>query len=290
MDRRTFIGALAAAGTVTLRAAYQGLADDRGGSGELMPAFFIGHGSPFNAVEDNRFTRGWKDAMKDVPPPKAILCISAHWLTHGTYVTAMSRPQTIHDDRIASRELNDVRYPAPGSPALATQIASAVQATSVGLDDLRGLDHATWPILRHAFPSADVPVLQMSIDDRRPGSWHYNVGRELLYLRHRGVLVIGSGNIVHILREADLRLAFDGFDWAIEADEIVKAKIKAADHRALCNHEELGRAVSLAIPTPDHYYPLLYVLGMQTQEDNVTIFNDALAYGSVTMTSVRLGA
>ena len=144
--------------------------------------------------------------------------------------------------------------------------------------------------MRHAFPSADVPVLQMSIDHRRPGTWHYNLGRELLYLRRRGVLVIGSGNIVHNLREADLRLAYDGFDWVIEADEIVKAKIKADDHMALCEYETLGSAVRLAVPTPDHYYPLLYVLGMQTPEDKVTVFNEALAYGCVTMTSVRLGA
>ncbi|MGO9471347.1 MAG: dioxygenase, partial [Isosphaeraceae bacterium] len=147
-----------------------------------------------------------------------------------------------------------------------------------------------WSILGHAFPSADVPVLQMSIDPRRPGTWHYNLGRELLHLRRRGVLIIGSGNIVHNPREADLELAYDGFEWAIEADEVLKAKIRAVDHGALCEHETLGRAVSLAVPTPDHYYPLLHVLGMQTPEDKVTIFNDALAYGSVTMTSLRLGA
>ena len=158
-----------------------------------MPAFFIGHGSPLNAVEDNRFTRGWVDAMEDVPPPRAILCLSAHWLTRGTYVTAMSRPLTIHDHRVASRELNLVRYPVPGSPTLAAEIVGAVRATSVVPVDDWGLDQGTLPILRHAFPSADVPVLQMSIDDRRPGTWHYNLGRELLLLRRRGVLVIGSG-------------------------------------------------------------------------------------------------
>jgi len=289
MDRRTFLGALGAAGAATLQSAFQAPANDRDAGGELMPAFFIGHGSPLNAIEDNRFTLGWKEAMKDVPPPEAILCVSAHWPTRGTYVTATNRPRTIHDHRVASRELNAVRYDAPGSPALAAEIADAVRATSVGLDVLRGLDHATWSILRHAFPSAAVPVLQMSIDLRRPGTWHYNLGRELLYLRRRGVLVIGSGNIVHNLSEADVELGYDGFEWAIEADEVVKAKIKAVDHGALCEHEALGRAVSLAVPTPDHYYPLLYVLGMQTPEDKVTIFNDSLAYGCVTMTSVRLG-
>ena len=290
MDRRTFLGALGVTGTIALGAECGALADAPVEEGELMPAFFIGHGSPLNAVEDNRFTRGWKDAMKDVPSPTAIVCVSAHWLTRGTYVTAMSRPQTIHDYRIALRELNAVRYPAPGTPALAIQIAGAIQATSIGLDDSWGLDHAAWPILRHAFPSANIPVLEMSIDYRRSGTWHYNLGRELLYLRRRGVLFIGSGNIVHNLRENDLRMAYDGFEWAIEADEILKAKIRAGDHRALCAYEQLGTSVRLAVPTPDHFYPLLYVLGMQVPEDNVTIFNDALAYGCVTMTSVRLGA
>jgi 4,5-DOPA dioxygenase extradiol len=291
MDRRTFLGALGgAAGAATLRASFPGPADHRDAGGRLMPAFFIGHGSPLNAIEDNRFTRGWTEAMKDVPPPAAILCVSAHWLTRGTYVTTTSRPRTIHDHRVASRELKSVQYPAPGSPGLAAEIAGAVRTTSVVPDDARGLDQGTWPILRQAFPGAEVPVLQMSIDVRRPGSWHYDLGRELLDFRRRGVLVIGSGNIVHNLREADLELACDGFEWSVEADEVVKAKIRAGDHGALCEHEKLGRVVSLAVPTPDHYYPLLYVLGMQTPDDRVTIFNDALAYGGVTMTSVRLGA
>ena len=290
MDRRTFLVAMGAAWAETLQAACRAPADDGGEGAELMPAFFIGHGRPLNAIEDNRFTRGWTDAMKDVPPPQAILCISAHWRTRGTYVTAMSRPRTIHDHGDASRELNLVRYGAPGSPALASRIAGAVRATSVVPVDGWGLDHGAWTILRHTFPSVDVPVLQLSIDARRPATWHYELGRELLHLRRRGVLVIGSGNLVHNPREADLLLSFDGFDWAIEADEILKAKIRAADHGALCEYETLGRAVRLAIPAPDHYVPLLYVLGMQTPEDRVTIFNDALAYGGVTMTSVRLGA
>lgn len=290
MDRRTFLGALGAAGAATLRASFPAPADDRDTGGALMPAFFIGHGSPLNAIEDNRFTRGWTEAMKDVPPPAAILCVSAHWLTRGTYITATSRPRTIHDHRVASRELRSVQYLAPGNPGLAAEIAAAVRMTSVVPDDARGLDQGTWPVLRQAFPSADVPVIQMSIDVRRPGAWHYDLGRELLDLRRRGVLVIGSGNIVHNLREADLELACDGFEWAIEADGVVKAKIRAGDHGALCEPATLGRAVSLAVPTPDHYDPLLYVLGMQTPDDKVTIFNDALAYGSVTMTSVRLGA
>jgi 4,5-DOPA dioxygenase extradiol len=290
MDRRTFLGALGAVGAATLGATLPASADDRDVGGELMPAFFIGHGSPLNAIEDNRFTRGWRDAMGGLPTPRAILCVSAHWLTNGTHVTASSRPKTLHDHRVPSPELNSVRYTAPGSPGLAAEIAGAVRVTSVAPDGGRGLDQGTWPILRQAFPSADVPVLQMSIDVRRPGTWHYDLGRELLGLRRRGVLVIGSGNIVHNLREADLELACDGFEWAIEADEVMKAKIRAGDHSALCAPETLGRAVGLAIPSPEHYYPLLYVLGMQTPEDNLTIFNEALAYGAVTMTSVRLGA
>lgn len=290
MDRRTFIGALGVTGTVALQAAHHAFADNLDELSELMPTFFIGHGSPLNAVEDNRFTRGWKEALQNVPPPKAIVCVSAHWLTRGSCVTAMSRPQTIHDHGLALRALNAVRYPAPGSRALAAQIAGAVRTTEVELDNHWGLDHATWSILRHAFPDADVPVLQLSIDRRRPASWHYNLGRELLSLRRRGVLVVGSGNIVHNPRPADQELVYDGFDWAIEANAIMKAKINAGEHAALCDYKRLGRSVCLAVPSPDHYYPLLYVLGMQTRDDKVTIFNDALAYGGVTMTSVRLSA
>lgn len=290
MDRRAFLNTLGAAGAITLQSAVKASGNGREAGGESMPAFFIGHGSPLNAIEVNRFTLGWKEAMKNVPPPEAILCVSAHWLTRGTHVTATNRPRTMHDHGMVSRELNGVRYDAFGSPALAAEIAETVRTTSVELNEVRGLDHAAWAILAHVFPSADVPVLQMSIDPRRPGTWHYNLGRELLQLRRRGVLVIGSGNIVHNPREADVGLAYDGFEWAIEADEIVKAKIKAVDHGSLCERETLGRSVRLAVPTPEHYFPLLYVLGMQTSEDKVTIFNDALAYGCVTMTSVRLGS
>jgi 4,5-DOPA dioxygenase extradiol len=289
MDRRTFLGALGAAGVAAVGPSSWSRAEDGRTVGPLMPAFFIGHGSPLNAVEDNRFTLGWKEAMKDIPPPEAILCISAHWMTSGTFVTATSRLWTVHDHGIASRKLNAVRYDAPGNPELAYEIASAVRTTSVGLDDRRGLDRGTWPILRHVFPGADVPVLQLSIDARMPGIGHYKLGRELRHLRRRGVLVIGSGNIVHNPREADLALACDGFEWAVEASGIIKAKILAGDHRALCEHETLGPAVRLAVPTTDHYDPLLYVLGMQTSKDKLAVFNDAMPYDGVTMTSVRVG-
>lgn len=287
MQRRTALGMMAM--TMNLETAIKAMAADLKEEDLLMPAFFIGHGSPLNAVENNPFTRGWKDALQAIPTPKAIVCISAHWLTRGSYVTAMANPRTIHDyGGFNSPELNSVQYPAPGSLELAKEIVKSVKGTTVGLDNQWGLDHSAWPILRHAFPKANIPVLEMSIDYHQPGEWHYRLGQELTGLRKRGVLVIGSGNIVHNLREVNFRLPDTGYDWAIEANEIVKKKLLDGDHQSLCKYQKLGRSVTRAVPTPDHYFPLLYTLGMKTAKDTVSLFNDSAVCGSLTMTSVKL--
>ena len=253
-----------------------------------MPAFFIGHGNPMNAIEENQFTRGWKDAVADVPKPKAILCVSAHWLTRGTFVTAMKRPRTIHDFGGFPKELFATEYPAPGDPKLAETISRSSQAYRIELDHSWGLDHGSWSILKPLFPDADVPVLELSIDYHRPGDWHYSLGRELRELRKKGVLIIGSGNMVHNLGKVDFKMKNTGFDWAIEANELFKSIIESGDHKPLFDYQKLGKEIALAVPTPDHYYPLLYALGLQTEADQLTIFNDQVLMGSLTMTSVKI--
>ena len=257
-----------------------------------MPVLFIGHGSPVNGIEDNLYTRGWREAVKDIPVPRAVVCISAHWLTRGTYVTAMDFPHTIHDFSGFQPELYQVRYPAPGSPSVARELAGIHKPAVIGLDHEWGLDHGTWTVVRHMFPEASVPVLQLSIDYHRPGDHHYRLAGDLAALREKGILFIGSGNMVHNLR----MVAFDrldqpgfGFDWAKEMNELFKLKIQEGDHRPLIDYQKLGKAATLAVPTPDHYWPLIYTLGLAEKDENPVIFNDHLVGGSLTMTSVRFG-
>jgi 4,5-DOPA dioxygenase extradiol len=262
-------------------------------TGDRLPVLFLGHGSPMNGIEDNEFSASWKALGREIPRPKAILFVSAHWLTRGTAVTAMERPRTIHDFGGFPKALYEVRYPAPGSPASAREVASALGGEGIGLDREWGLDHGTWTIARHMYPEADVPVLQLSIDYHRPAGWHYGLGRLLRGLRRRGVLIVGSGNMVHNLRMG----AFDrmddpagyGYDWAHEMNAVFKARIGSGDHAGLVAWEKLGPAARLAIPTPDHYYPLLYVLGAMEEGENPVFFNDKAVGGSFTMTSVRAG-
>jgi 4,5-DOPA dioxygenase extradiol len=261
-------------------------------NGTKLPALFIGHGSPMNGIEENEFSRSWADLARDIPVPKAVLCISAHWLTRGTLVTAMEKPETIHDFGGFPKALFDVRYPAPGSPAVAEMTRQAVRSAGVRPDHEWGLDHGTWTVLRHMYPDAAVPVLQLSIDYDKPPQYHYNLGKELAGLREKGVLIIGSGNMVHNLR----RIAFDhindpeyGFDWALEMKAAFAKLIRERDHGALIDYTRLGEAAKLAIPTPDHYYPLLYVLGLQGKNEEAVLFNDKAVGGSLTMTSVKFG-
>ena len=259
---------------------------------EKMPVLFIGHGSPMNAIEDNIFSKRWQQMGKEIPTPKAVVVVSAHWLTKGTMVTAMPNPKTIHDFGGFPQALFDVQYPAPGSPELATEIQKLITNPAVELDHDWGLDHGTWSVVKHMYPDADIPVLQLSIDYYKPAAYHYELAKQLLALRKKGVLIIGSGNMVHNLR----MVAWDklnepeyGFDWALEMNDVFKNKISNGFHKELIQYEKLHKAATLAIPTPDHYYPLLYILALQTDNDKVEFFNDKAVGGSLTMTSVKIG-
>ncbi|MBL7925083.1 MAG: 4,5-DOPA dioxygenase extradiol [Bacteroidia bacterium] len=257
-----------------------------------MPVLFLGHGSPMNAIEENEFVSGFRNVAKEIPKPNAILCISAHWETKGTFVTAMEKPNTIHDFGGFPKELFDVQYPAPGSPDLAKETKALIRKTEVGLDDKWGLDHGAWSVIKHLYPAADIPVIQMSLDYDQTPQYHYELAQEIKSLRHKGVLVIGSGNMVHNLR----MLAWDklnapeyGFDWALEANEKMKKFILQGDHQQLIHFRSQGKAFDLAIPTPEHYLPLLYSLALQDKNEELKLFNDKAVAGSLTMTSVKIG-
>ncbi|RZJ72648.1 MAG: 4,5-DOPA dioxygenase extradiol [Flavobacterium sp.] len=259
---------------------------------EKQPVLFIGHGSPMNGIEDNQFSQTWAKMGRQIPKPKAVLVISAHWLTRGTLITAMEAPKTIHDFGGFPQALFDVQYPAKGNPELAAETISLIKSTDVVADHDWGLDHGTWTVVRHMYPDADIPVLQLSIDYGKPPEYHYNLAKEIASLRKKGVLIIGSGNMVHNLRMVDWQKLQEpeyGFDWAIEMNELFKDKIADGDHKSLINYESLHKAALLAVPTPDHYYPMLYSLGLQESSDDVTFFNDKLVGGSLNMTSVKIG-
>lgn len=257
-----------------------------------LPVLFIGHGSPMNGIEDNEFSQTWAKMGETIQKPKAVLVISAHWLTRGTHITAMDNPKTIHDFGGFPQALFDVQYPAKGNPELAKATKSLIHTTDVGLDHDWGLDHGTWTVVRHMYPDADIPVLQLSIDYNKPPQYHYDLAKQLASLRKKGVLIIGSGNMVHNLRMVDyskMNVPNYGYDWAIEMDQVFKDKIADKDHKALINYETLNKASKLAIPTPDHYFPLLYSLGLQDDKDDTSFFNDKLVGGSLNMTSVKIG-
>lgn len=258
----------------------------------LMPVLFIGHGSPMNGIEDNEFSARWAQMAKEIPTPKAVLVVSAHWYSRGTMITAMDFPKTIHDFGGFPQALFDVQYPAPGSPQLAKDTAALIHSAQVELDHDWGLDHGTWTVVRRMYPEAKIPVLQLSIDYTKPPRYHYELGRELMDLRKKGVLIIGSGNMVHNLR----MVAWDkinepgyGYDWAIQMNETFKHLIATRDFNPLINYEGLGKEARLAIPTLEHYLPLLYTLGLQRSKDEISFFNDKAVAGSLTMTSVRIG-
>lgn len=259
---------------------------------EKMPVLFLGHGSPMNAIEENEFVAGFRKAGREIARPTAILCVSAHWETRGTKVTAMEHPRTIHDFGGFPRELFAVQYPAPGSPELASVVQQLVTSTSVQADDKWGLDHGAWSVITHLYPKADVPVIQMSLDYTQPPAYHYALARELAALRNKGVLIIGSGNMVHNLREAAFdKIQLDNFsyDWATEASDFMKARILDGNHQPLIDYRARGNAFQLAIPTPEHYLPLLYTLALADEQDEISLFNDKAVAGSLTMTSVKIG-
>jgi 4,5-DOPA dioxygenase extradiol len=263
-----------------------------GGSTKRMPVLFVGHGSPMNAISENEFVQNWRELGKSLPRPKAILCISAHWETRGTFVTAMPKPPTIHDFGGFPKALFDVQYPAPGSPEFAKETKRIVSKTIVGLDEKWGLDHGAWSVIKNIYPLADVPVFEMSLDYYQSPQYHYDLAKELASLRDKGVLIIGSGNLVHNLG----MVAWDKvnepeywFDWAIQANDTFKRLILANKHKELINFSALGKEVQMAIPTPEHFLPLIYTLALKQEDEPVTIFNDKAVMGSLTMTSVKIG-
>lgn len=252
-----------------------------------MPVLFLGHGSPMNAIEDNAWRRAWQALGRRLPRPKAILCISAHWETQGVYVGSAEKPDTIHDFRGFPKALFDVRYPAPGSPDLAHRVAELVSSPRVHLDSHRGLDHGVWSVLQPMFPEADIPVVPLSLSSLQPGAWHYDLARQLDPLRDEGVLVVGSGNIVHNLRYWRLGQT-EPLDWAQRFDEDIAERIAEGHHEGMMGYETLGPDALLAIPTPEHYLPLLYALGLQRDEDTVEFIN-ADVVGPISMRSVLIG-
>ena len=252
-----------------------------------MPVAFIGHGSPMNAIEDNNFHREWRALGERLPRPKSIVCVSAHWETRGVGVTAMERPKTIHDFYGFPQALFDVRYPAPGDPALAQRVAGLLATHRPVLDQEWGLDHGSWGVLVAIYPRADVPVVQLSLDMTKPGGYHYEVGRALRPLRDEGVLILGSGNIVHNLRLFDWRKP-QQLDWAVRFDAAVKKRIAGGQHADLIAFDRMGGDGELAINSAEHYLPLLYVLGAADEGDRVSFFNEAVM-SSISMTSVVFG-
>ena len=259
-------------------------------STDKMPMLFVGHGSPMNAIEDNEFSNRWKLLGKEIPKPTAVLCISAHWLTKGTAITAMEHPKTIHDFGGFPKTLFDVEYPALGNPTLANETKQLIHSTNAELNHDWGLDHGTWSVVKQMYPDAKIPVLQLSIDFYKPAQYHYDLAKELAALRRKGVLIIGSGNMVHNLG----MVAWDkinepeyGFDWAHEINATFKKLISEGNHKGMIDYEKLGQVAKLAIPTPDHYFPLIYTLGLQEKNDTISFFNDKAVGGSLTMTSVK---
>ncbi len=293
MNRSTFLKLAAVLGLTGIRMKAQALTtlEQSLVSSEQMPLLFLGHGSPMNAIEENEFVTGFRTVSKSIPKPQAILVISAHWETKGTLVTAMEKPRTIHDFGGFPKALYEVQYPAPGSPSLAAETKGLIQSTEVEFDHKWGLDHGAWSVVKHLYPKADVPVVQMSLDYTKGPQYHYELAKELSALRKKGVLIIGSGNMVHNLR----MVAWDKFnvdnyayDWAQEARTKMTEYILEGNHKPLINYTSQGKAFELAIPSPDHYLPLLYVLGLKGAKEEVSLFNDKAQAGSLTMTSVKI--
>jgi 4,5-DOPA dioxygenase extradiol len=260
-------------------------------STEKMPVLFLGHGSPMNAIEENEFVQGWRDIGKTLPKPNAILCISAHWETRGTYVTSMEKPLTIHDFSGFPQELFEVEYPAPGNPELAEEVTNNVKKAEVRSDMKWGLDHGCWSVVKHLYPNADVPVVQLSLDYYQAPQFHYDLAKELSWLRNKGVLILGSGNMVHNLG----KISWDkinepgyGYDWAIEANDKMIKFIMSGDHQSLIDYQSQGTAFKMAIPTPEHYLPMLYAIALKEENENVSLFNNKAVAGSLTMTSLKI--
>jgi 4,5-DOPA dioxygenase extradiol len=299
MERKKFIQTVLGLTAMANLSVLQQLSDTLREEDEKYPVLFVGHGSPMNAIKDNEFTERWKAMAKEITRPKAVLCISAHWLTQGTKVTAMDAPKTIHDFGGFPKELFAVEYSAPGNATLAKETKEMIKSTTTTLDHDWGLDHGTWSVVKQMYPDADIPVLQLSIDYSRDAQYHYNLGKELAALRKKGVLIIGSGNMVHNLgmlgfpkdvkpQDRDFNAEY-GYDWALEMKDIFRKKIEDKDHKSLIDYKNLSKSAILAIPTPDHYYPLMYALALQDEKETVSFFNDKAVAGAITMTSLKIG-
>lgn len=249
-----------------------------------MPVVFVGHGSPMNAIEDNAYSRGWREMAKRIPKPKAIVSVSAHWYTRGTRIMDEENPEAIYDMYGFPKELYEVTYNAPGSPEIAKAVKELI-SRETQFDNSWGIDHGTWSVLVHMYPERDVPVFQVSIDAYAPPAVHYNIGKELKALRDQGVLILGTGNVVHNLRLVDWHQVSKGFDWAYEFDQFIYEYIVARNHDSIINYSKYGDIAKLAVPTPDHFYPLLYSLGATCEDDEVSVYNKSCELGSLTMTS-----
>jgi 4,5-DOPA dioxygenase extradiol len=256
----------------------------------IFPAFFFGHGNPLNALESNAYTQAWRAVGGQLGKPRAIVSISAHWYIEATAVTSGPRPRTIHDFGGFPPELYQVQYPAPGDAALGARVRELLAPLQVPLDDSWGLDHGTWSVLRHVYPQADVPIVQLAIDATKPASFHFELGRALLPLRGEGILIVGSGNVVHNLR----MYAWGGeerapYDWAIRFERLAREIIQTGDFQPLIDYRRLGSDAALSIPTPDHYLPLLYVLGARLPDEQVSFPVSGIEGGSISMLAVQLG-
>jgi 4,5-DOPA dioxygenase extradiol len=258
-------------------------------SNTRMPALFIGHGTPMNALEQNDYTLVWRELAGSIPRPRAILAVSAHWSIQGTAVTAQANPKTLHDFGGFPPELFAIRYAARGDPPLALHVRDLLAPTAVTLDDTWGIDHGAWSVLVHLYPDADIPVVQLSVDASQPADVHYRLGRELSALRDEGVLLLASGNAVHNLRLMQRSASMVPFDWALEFNTHVRRAVLDREHDALIHYERAGRAAQLSVPTPEHYLPLLYVLGAQRNDESATILCDGIDLGSISMLSVKIG-
>jgi 4,5-DOPA dioxygenase extradiol len=293
MDRKNFLKTMAILplGAAAMQLSSLKAATDTFSATERMPVLFLGHGNPMNALADNSFTQGFQKMAKTLPKPRAILCISAHWETKGTFVTAMQKPETIHDFGGFPQALFDIQYPAPGSPELALETQKLITSTHIGLSNDWGLDHGCWTVLKFLYPNAEIPIVQMSIDYTKPASYHYELGKELAALRRKGVLIVGSGNSVHNLQLAawdKMMLPGYAFEWAHIANEKMKKMILEHDHQSLINFDKQGREFQLAVPTPEHYIPMLYTLALREKDEKATVFNDAILAGSLNMLSIKI--
>jgi 4,5-DOPA dioxygenase extradiol len=292
MKRKSFIQRLiTGAGAMTTLAAFKNFTGNLNEQEQNMPVLFIGHGSPMNGIEDTEFSRRWTQMAKEIRLPKAVLVVSAHWFTKGTHITAMDFPKTIHDFGGFPQALFVVQYPAPGNPALAKETSALIKSVGVELSHDWGLDHGTWTVVRHMYPDATIPVLQLSIDYSKGPQYHYELAKEIQILRKKGVLIIGSGNMVHNLRMVAWHKIDQpeyGYDWALKMNDSFKHLISSGTHDQLINYSSLGNDALLAVPTPEHYLPLLYTLALQNKKDEVSFFNDKAVGGSLTMTSVKI--